>query len=171
MLRSALILLTATTCITGLGPSSHAATNDSRLAVVHIQTDSNPANNDALLRVLIANEGTEPTRTPFSVLLILPAGTRTSHSSSPFPTNCCAGPPPTAVVTCSFPAGLMPLRTAVVLLPIHFDSDVPGGSVLSGGSVAISSEGQSGSDVSVAFSETVPCRGARPAGGSSPTAL
>jgi hypothetical protein len=117
-------------------PADAAACSDSHLRVVSLEPEPAPAGGQTIVRGFVANEGPETTANPITVTINFPRG---SFAAEPFfPTDCQPGMGGHSV-TCVFPAGLRPGRTATALIPAQVYPNTPSGTVLTGGKVTVTS--------------------------------
>ncbi|MFD7735490.1 hypothetical protein ACFV6F_34530 [Kitasatospora phosalacinea] len=91
-----------------------AAPSDSDLQVVRLDPDPVAPGGTTTVHGFVANGGPQTAGSPFTVVVDLPPGF--SPAGPYFPSSC------TAVgrtVSCTFPAGLPPLRSATALVPVR----------------------------------------------------
>ncbi|GAB2704046.1 hypothetical protein [Kitasatospora kifunensis] len=119
-------------------PADAAASSDSHLRVVSLEPEPAPAGGETTVRAFVANEGPETTANPIKLTINFPRGSFAAEPFfPPFPT-CFPGMGGHSV-TCTFPAGLRPGRTATALIPAAVYENTPVGTVLTGGAVTVSS--------------------------------
>ncbi|WP_329583132.1 hypothetical protein OG500_23280 [Kitasatospora sp. NBC_01250] len=136
-------LMTAAAVVTlGLAPLTAAAVagaatpSDSRLEVVRMNPDPVPAGGQTVVHGFVANNGPDTTASPITMTILFPVG---SYAAEPFfPTDCQPGMGGHSV-TCVFPAGLLPGRSATALIPADVYAGTPAGTVLTGGRVTVTS--------------------------------
>ncbi|MDQ0311720.1 hypothetical protein J2S46_006276 [Kitasatospora herbaricolor] len=86
------------------------------------------------VHAFVTNGGPDRTASGFTVLVVLPAGTR---AEGPFFPESCQVSEDGRRVRCSFPPGLSSLRSATALVPVRVAADTPAPSTLSGGRVVV----------------------------------
>ncbi|MFF4339197.1 hypothetical protein ACFY00_04550 [Kitasatospora sp. NPDC001540] len=103
-------------------PGAAAAPSDSDLRVVRLDPDPVAPGGTTTVHGFVANGGPQTTGSPFTVLVELPPGF--SPEGPYFPSSCTATG---RTVSCTFPAGLPPLRSATALVPVRADARLPHG--------------------------------------------
>ncbi|WP_329499535.1 hypothetical protein [Kitasatospora herbaricolor] len=86
------------------------------------------------VHAFVTNGGPDRTASGFTVLVVLPAGTR---AEGPFFPESCQVSEDGRRVRCSFPPGLSSLRSATALVPVRVAPDTPAPSTLTGGRVVV----------------------------------
>ncbi|GHH63176.1 hypothetical protein GCM10018781_12190 [Kitasatospora indigofera] len=86
------------------------------------------------VHAFVTNGGPDRTAAGFTVLVVLPAGTR---AEGPFFPETCQVSEDGRRVRCSFPPGLSSLRSATALVPLRVGADTPAPSTLTGGRVVV----------------------------------
>ncbi|WP_033255001.1 hypothetical protein [Kitasatospora phosalacinea] len=99
-----------------------AAPSDSDLRVVRLDPDPVAPGGTTTVHAFVANGGPETAGSPFTVVVDLPPGF--SPAGPYFPSSCTATG---RTVSCTFPAGLPPLRSATALVPVRADAGLPHG--------------------------------------------
>ncbi|GAA2114982.1 hypothetical protein GCM10009759_59690 [Kitasatospora saccharophila] len=103
-------------------PGAAAATSDSDLKVVRLDPDPVAPGGTTTVHAFVANGGPQTAGSPFTVLVELPPGF--TPAGPYFPSSCTATG---RTVSCTFPAGLPPLRSATALVPVRADAGLPHG--------------------------------------------
>ncbi|MFJ5229733.1 hypothetical protein ACIQBJ_07475 [Kitasatospora sp. NPDC088391] len=111
------------------GPAAAPAVSDSDLQVVRLDPDPVAPGGTTTVHAFVANGGPERTASAFTVLVDLPAGF--TAEGPYFPSSCTASAAGRRV-SCTFPAGLPPLRSATALVPVRADAHLPRGLTSSG---------------------------------------
>ncbi|WP_033212240.1 hypothetical protein [Kitasatospora phosalacinea] len=99
-----------------------AAPSDSDLRAVRLDPDPAPPGGTTTVHAFVANGGPETAGSPFTVLVDLPPGF--TPAGPYFPSSCTATG---RTVSCAFPAGLPPLRSATALVPVRAGAHLPHG--------------------------------------------
>ncbi|GLW68058.1 hypothetical protein Kpho02_03570 [Kitasatospora phosalacinea] len=99
-----------------------AAPSDSDLEVVRLDPDPVAPGGTTTVHAFVANRGPQAAASPFTVVIDLPPGF--SPEGPYFPSSCTAAG---RTVSCTFPAGLPPLRSATALVPVRADAHLPHG--------------------------------------------
>ncbi|MCX5209549.1 hypothetical protein OG689_09665 [Kitasatospora sp. NBC_00240] len=86
------------------------------------------------VHAFVTNGGPDRTASGFTVLVVLPAGTR---AEGPFFPESCQVSEDGRRVRCPFPPGLSSLRSATALVPVRVGADTPAPSTLTGGRVVV----------------------------------
>jgi hypothetical protein len=143
------------------------AASQSHLAVVYAGTDTPsapPAGRTAgrtTLHVLVANQGSDPTASSFTVRVTLPTG---ATAAPPYFPTSCTGTDSGTVVTCTFPPSLPVAGSATVLVPVQIVRSATAHSLLTGGWVHLDSADHANAQLhDLAFAVDRSCVGARPA--------
>ena len=103
-------------------PGASAATSDSDLRVVRLDPDPVAPGGTTTVHGFVANGGPQTAASPFTVVIDLPPGF--TPAGPYFPSSCTAAG---RTVSCVFPAGLPPLRSATALVPVRADAGLPHG--------------------------------------------
>ncbi|MFI5529787.1 hypothetical protein ACIA8O_14730 [Kitasatospora sp. NPDC051853] len=146
------VLAGAAALVLGATTPANAAPSHSDLEVVRIDADPAPPGGTTSAHGFVANRGPDRTASPFRVTITLPAGF--TFESPTFPADCRA----TAghhVLTCTFPAGLAPLRTATAIAPVRVDADLPPGTQAEGQVRVYSADDTDGTNNSTPFTLSV----------------
>jgi hypothetical protein len=119
-------------------PTATRAAKQARVRVSHVDIDPDPVpvGGSGTVRFLLANQGPDPTASPFTVTVVLP--TEVTAVGPFFPSSCLADALG-HTVTCTFPGGLSSLRTASVLIPVQISAAACAHCKLSDGTVTVSS--------------------------------
>ncbi|MEV7214727.1 hypothetical protein AB0O31_16745 [Kitasatospora cineracea] len=99
-----------------------AAPSDSDLQVVRLDPDPVAPGGVTTVHAFVANGGPQTAGSPFTVVVELPPGF--APEGPYFPSSCTAAG---RTVSCVFPAGLPPLRSATALVPVRADAHLPHG--------------------------------------------
>ncbi|MGW4649740.1 hypothetical protein [Kitasatospora sp. NPDC004289] len=146
------VLAGAAALALGTAVPASAAPSHSDLEAVRIDADPAPPGGVTTAHGFVANRGPDRTASPFRVTITLPAGF--TFEGPYFPADCRA----TAghhVLTCTFPAGLPPLRTASANAPVRVDLDLPPGTQAEGQVTVYSADDTDLANNSTPFTLTV----------------
>ncbi|MEU8517662.1 hypothetical protein AB0C76_39715 [Kitasatospora sp. NPDC048722] len=116
--------------------TTRTAPSHSDIVIDHIDSEPASAGASTTVHILLANHGPEPAASPFTVTVVLPP--TTAVDAVPFPDACTVDSTLTKV-TCTFPAGLGVLRTAVTLVSVRIPAATPPATQLTGGSATVTS--------------------------------
>ncbi|MFI1521295.1 hypothetical protein [Kitasatospora cineracea] len=127
-----------------------AAPSDSDLRVVRLDPDPVAPGGVTTVHAFVANGGPQTTGSPFTVVVELPPGF--APEGPYFPSSCTAAG---RTVSCVFPAGLPPLRSATALVPVRADAQLPHGLRTAGQVRVVSADDRVPANDRTAFALTV----------------
>ncbi|MFK0191197.1 hypothetical protein [Kitasatospora sp. NPDC090308] len=145
-----LALLAAPVLALGALGAAAAPASDSDLRVVRLDPEPVAPGGVTTVHGFVGNGGPEATGSPFTVVVDLPPGF--APEGPYFPSSCTAAG---RTVSCVFPAGLPPLRSATALVPVRADARLPHGRRAVGQVRVVSADDHDPADDRTPFTLTV----------------